>query len=95
MKKITKATLKSFIKNNKDLYIDTKTRFDGRTDGIESVKDGFKKAEKTERAMNNTLGINGVWVVGGRDWFNRYEDGRFTGIEVSNCCGCFVVATPK
>lgn len=44
----------------------------------------------------NTLGYIGVWLVdSSRNWFTPYEDDDFHGIEVYNCCGSFVVATPK
>lgn len=44
----------------------------------------------------NTLGYNGVWLVdSSRNWFKHYEDDQFQGIEVYNCCGSFIVATPK
>lgn len=44
----------------------------------------------------NTLGYIGVWLVdSSRNWFKPYEDDQFQGIEVYNCCGSFIVATPK
>ena len=39
MAKITKATVKSFIKKNiDDMYINVRSSFDGMTDGLESNK---------------------------------------------------------
>lgn len=47
MAKITRSTIKSFIKNNfNNLYIKTKSRFDGMSDCLESVDDGFNKVSK-------------------------------------------------
>lgn len=98
MKKVTKATFKSFIKKNEGkLYIKTKSRFDGMTDGIERVNGSFRQAEASNRDhFKNTLGIDGVWLVGGgRDYFNEVNENGFTGIEVYNCCGSFIVATQQ
>ena len=94
-KKITLATVKSFIrKNEESLFIDLRSRFDGMTDCCESVRDGFQPAEKTTWAENNTLGISGAWFVKrSRDYFSAYDDGIYSGISVSNSCGHFVLAT--
>lgn len=44
----------------------------------------------------NTLGYIGIWLVdSSSNWFTPYEDDQFQGIEVYNCCGSFIVATPK
>jgi hypothetical protein len=102
-KKITLATLKSFIKNNSGkLFINVKSSFDGMIDGCASYHDGFVKAERDKTISinsdyhNSTQGIKGVWLVGSsRDYFKPYNDNRFEGIEVSNSCGHFIVATPK
>lgn len=41
----------------------------------------------------HTLGIAGVWLVGqSRDYFNSFNSDGFTGIEVYNSCGNFVIA---
>lgn len=96
MKKITKATFKSFVKKNREnLLIKTKSSFDGMTDGIERFKDnGFSKAVEAYRVHEeHNLGIQGIWLVNGsRDYFEAYNKDGFVGIEVSNCCGNFVVA---
>jgi len=93
-KKITLATLKSFIrKNSDDLYINVRSSFDGMTDGLEYYKNGFSKAEKTNEFESNTLGISGAWLVGGsRNHFSAYNENGFEGIRVSNCCGSFILA---
>lgn len=44
----------------------------------------------------NTLGYSGIWLVNSsRDHFRAFDNGDFQGIEVYNCCGSFVIATPK
>lgn len=98
MKKITKATLKSFIKKNFDqLQIKVKSAFDGQTDGMEDIKENFKPIQKTDRQLDYTLGIDRVWIVGygSSNYFNIYEDNQFSGIEVSNCCRNFILAIRK
>ena len=98
-KKITRATFKSFIKNNKNLFLNNKSSFDGMVDGVMPIHDGFKPAVLTTRHENSfkyNLGIEGVWLVGSsRDWFRHYEDDQFIGIEVTNCCGDFILAIKK
>ena len=94
-KRITLATIKSFIKRNReDLMINVRSRFDGMTDGCETVKGGFKKAIPTTSHLDNTLGIDNAWFVGsGRDNFYPYEKDGMTGYEIYNCCGTFILAT--
>lgn len=100
MKKITRATFKSFIKKNNDkLYCKKNSSFDGMTDCVEQLEETFKKPDRTEWAQrneSNTLGIRQIWLVGrGGDWFTHYEDDQFIGIKYSNCCGSGVVAIKK
>jgi len=98
MKKITRATFKSFITKNMDnLVIDVRSSFDGMIDGLNWNKDhSFKKVEATTDHASHTLGVKGVWLVGNsRDYFQAYNDGEFSGIAVSNCCGYFTIVTPK
>jgi len=96
-KRITKATLKAFIrKNAKNLYIRQESSFDGMTDGTEYHK-GAQFNQVDEKTINmsneNTLGIKGVWLVGSsNNYFSAYEKDGFTGIHVYNCCGTFTVA---
>jgi len=95
-KKITKATFKSFInKNLSVLEVKIESSFDGMTDCVQSIKDNFKKVTTTNSNVENTLGIDGVWLVGSRDWFNSYETETHIGIEYYNCCGSGVIAIPK
>ena len=93
MSKITKATIKSFIKKNFDnLYIKVESDFNGMTDCVEAVNDDFHKAVK-EEYNDYTLGIANAWFVGGsRDYFAEYNDDNFKGYRVSNCCGRFILA---
>jgi hypothetical protein len=98
MKKITRATIKSWIKRNFDnLYVKKCSRFDGMTDGIETIKNaGFEVIERTSEHLERTFGIKGVWFVGdGRDWWTEYNDEEFTGWDIHNCCGSFVLAIRK
>jgi hypothetical protein len=95
MKKITRATFKSFIRKNSNLFINVKSRFDGMIDGCASVNTSFLRAIREENHLENTLGINGLWLVGGNDRFSHYEDDKFIGIEYYNCCGNGVIAIAK
>jgi hypothetical protein len=102
MKKITLATIKSFINKNRDnLYIKVRSSFDGMTDCVEVIKDAhFSKIENTERSVEHTMGINGAWFVSqSRDYFGKFDyagsDGVFEGYEISNCCGTFQLAIKK
>lgn len=96
-KKITLSTVKSFLKKNAgNIWVDTRSSFDGMTDGVESLHGGFMKAIPTTELPDARQGIEGTWFVGSsRDYFQPYEDNEFTGIEVSNSCGCFVIAIKK
>ena len=91
-KKITLATLKSFVRKNADaLFCQTRSRFDGMTDCIQEVKDCF-----TSIASENAIGHKGVYLVGGsRNRFWHFENESFVGIEVSNCCGRGILAVRK
>lgn len=97
IKKVTRTNFKTFIKKHNDnLFIDVRTAFDGMTDCCEAVKDGFMPAIKDNEHMEHTFGIRGAWLVnGGRDYFRAYEDETFTGLEVTNCCGRFIIAVRK
>jgi len=92
MSKPTVATLKSFIaKNRANLFIKQKSQFDGMCDGVVyDVNAGFVAATASD-GYKHTLGVNGVWVVGG-DWITPFDSEGFRGYSVSNCCGSFVLA---
>jgi len=99
MKKITKATFKSFIRKNEGkLYIMCKSSFDGYDDCIRHAKNqSFNPVVKKEEFMENTLGIKGLWLIeyGSKNYFYNYEDENYTGIRVSNCCGSQIIAVQK
>ena len=90
-KKITLSTFKAFIRKNSDgLYSKTNSRFDGMIDCVSAVKDEFSpvQADKVIRGA--------IWLVfGSRDYFRPFENESFIGIEVSNCCGCGILAVRK
>ena len=95
-KKITRATIKSFIKKNRDnLYIKTESSFNGMTDGVDPCHDqSITKAGNTDKNNKYNLGIPGAWFVGSsRDYFNAAEIGPFKGYEIYNCCGQFYLLT--
>lgn len=95
-KRITLATVKSFIGKADNLHIRNLSSFDGMTDCVTSCNSsGFRKATKTEAHTSNTLGVQGAWFVGGsRNSLLPFEKDGFRGIEVYNCCGHFVLAQP-
>lgn len=96
MSKITLATVKSFIRKTPDLHIMVRSRFDSQVDCVMPVSDQFEKAERTDRHPTHTQGIQGAWFVGrSDDRFTAYENDTMTGISVYNCCGSFILATPK
>ena len=95
MKKITMATLKSFIRKNAGkLFVKNLSHFDSMTDCVEQCHDRqFREAQATDEHGDHSLGIRGVWCVrGSRDWFTAYNEKGFRGIEVYNCCGSFIIA---
>jgi hypothetical protein len=98
MKKITMATVKSFVRKNasKGIFVNVKSSFDGMTDVVREERNGFSVASKDDSCAENTLGLCGVWLVGSsRDMFSAYEDDKFIGIEYYNCCGNGVIAIAK
>lgn len=100
MKKITRTTIKSFIKNNfDDLYISTRSRFNGMIDCVDRCHDqSFYKVEreKRERFADYSLGIEGAYFVGNsRDYFSPYEKDGFKGYEILNCVGSFILAVKE
>jgi len=93
--KITKATFKKFLKQP-NLLISQRSTFDGMVDGVMPSSDKSFKPIEPDGHVENTLGIKGVWLVGGgRDFFTHYEKDGIIGIEVYNCCGSFIVGVRK
>ena len=100
MKKITMATVKSFIcKNFNELYIQEKSKFDGMIDGTSNCKNTtFVKVQAPDEGYthDNHKGVHGAWFVGGsRDHLSHYETETMIGIDVYNCCGHFILAIAK
>ena len=97
-KKITKATLKSFINKNKEnLFSKEKSSFDGMEDCVTQTScSRFRRIESIDISSKNTLGIKDLWLVDvSENYFARYEDENFIGIEGTNCCGNWIVAIKK
>lgn len=98
-KKITKATIKAFIKReikNNNLYISQKSSFDGMIDCVAPTEDSFKKVDSIDFNNENDLGIKGLWLVNrGNDYFKPFANNDFRGYEVSNCCGVSIIAMKK
>jgi hypothetical protein len=96
MSKPTLATVKSFVKKNRDnLLISAKSRFDGMVDCVMPTGDnGFTPITTPDYGVHaNNMGIAGAWFVfGSRDWITPYEKDGLRGFEVYNCCGNFILA---
>ena len=95
MSKITIATVKSFIRKNREsLLIKTGSRFDGMTDCVQQCENqNFRPAMSTDHAIERTYGINGVWFVGSsRDYITPFERDGLRGFNIYNCCGSFDLA---
>jgi len=97
--KTTRSTIKSFIKRQleaNNLYIKTKSSFDGMVDMVTEVQDDWRKVESVDMKSKYNFGINGLWLVGqSRDSFDEFTDDNFIGYEVYNCCGTSMVAMKK
>lgn len=95
MSKITKTTFKTFIKKNADkLLISYRSSFDGMQDCVTCSDDkSFRPITPTDKFIEHSYGITGLWLVGGgRDYFRMYEAEGLVGIEVSNSCGTQIIA---
>ena len=93
MKKITIATVKSFIRKNRhQLLVCVYSRFDGMVDGeVSTGSRAFYPASPSTLCFKNNLGVAGVWFVGG-DYCTPLVEVGLYGFEVSNCCGHWAVA---
>jgi hypothetical protein len=98
-KKVTIATIKSFIKretNRQNLYISQLNTFDGGVDCVMPCENrSFTKAITPENDIQEkyNLGVKFAWFVGqSRDYFEPYADENYIGYEISNCCGSFILA---
>ena len=95
-KKATMATVKAFIKNNRDaLLIDCESSFDGMVDGVRGCANrGFTKALPAEMS-SHTFGVHGAWFVGSsRDYITPFRKDGVEGYRIYNCCGSFNLAIP-
>jgi len=89
-KKITMATLKSFIRKSNELFVEVKQRFSGMSDMVEVIEE----PELFLVSKDEAIGHGGVWCVGGgRDYFSFVENGSMFGIRVSNSCGYGILWT--
>jgi len=98
MNKVTLATLKSFIRNNKEnILVKVESNFDGMSDMVEYNSGAkWQLAKETDHCVEHTHGITGVWTVNGsRDYFSVYEDEQLYGIHCSNACGSWTIAIEK
>lgn len=89
-KRITLATLKSFIRNSKrQLFVEQHSEFKLMTDMIESVDRDITPVEKED-----AIGHKGVWCVfRASNYFKFAEKGGHYGITVCNCCGSWTLWT--
>ena len=100
-KKITLATLKSFIRRelkNDNLYIKKESDFDGMADCVMPVENSDFRKVKSPINENDkySLGIKGLWLVGSsRDYITAWSDDDFIGYKIFNCCGSCIVAMKK
>lgn len=98
-KKITKATIKSFIKKNaSNLYSLNISSFDGMFDGLVFNKNKEFRKVTFQKDINeeHTFGIEDAWFVGmSRDYFTDFENDSFVGYKVFNSCGSFYLAIKK
>jgi len=106
-KKITVATVKSFIrKNRSNLLINVKSSFDSMQDMVTESRNKdffparartyYKDQQEVEVSQDDkhTLGVSGVWFTG-RDMCERFETETHIGFEVYNCCGTWRVAIAR
>lgn len=96
MKKITKATIKSFIKKNQHkLFIKHTYKFDGMQDMVDKCENaGFSIVQHMDVSspqFDYRLGIKGAYFVSGSRFY-AYEQDGFVGFTVYNCCGEFIIA---
>ena len=108
-KKITVATVKSFIRKNRAaLLVKVRGEFNGMEDMVTQTEESeFSPAKSKTRwsselsefvadtaECKNTLGVNGVWFCG-RDMCSAFESETHRGFRVYNCCGEWCVAVAK
>lgn len=95
MSKVTRSTIRAFIKKNVGrLLIKCETSFDSTEDGVRACAvNGFTPVVVTGKLLSNTEGIEGAWFVNGsRDYFNPFMKDGLMGYGVYNSCGSFTLA---
>jgi hypothetical protein len=70
--------------------------FDSMVDGVRPTdQSDFVPVVATAYDQRTTLGIHGIWLVGGsRNWFQAFKSETHEGFTAMNCCGKFTVAVP-
>ena len=98
-KKFTLASLKSFVRKSfeaENLFVLQTSSFDSMQDMV-TTTEGKSLTQVTAldaRHPENTLGVQGMWVVGSGNMFTNVSS-RFPGFEaweVYNCCGSCIIA---
>ncbi len=96
---INRNTLKSFIKNNMEhgVYVANLSDYEEDIDSVIPNDDPeVLKVYDYNEQDQNSFGIDGIWLVSGsRNSFTRYENEKYLGIKVYNCCGNFIVFVKK
>lgn len=88
MSKITKTTLKSFVRKNAGkILVSIRSEFDGMVDGHVLVSQGFKKVENFD--------LNDYMTACSPNYFYSYSENGFEGFRISNCCGRSIIAIEK
>lgn len=102
MKKITLATVKSFVRKNEgNLYIEVSSSFNGMIDCCDDTLNcDFTPVTKVTwpRPGCPSTYIDSHPILGSHGSGNllrSYEDDNFIGFNVYNCCGSFNIAVKK
>lgn len=94
--KITKTTLKSFIKANQGkLFVRFDGEFSGNHDGINFVKNDFNPASIDPKDLVNSLKNTGIILSEYENVFIPFENEEFVGIRIDNHLSNGVVAIKK
>lgn len=96
-KKITKATLKSFIKKNlNNILVGYKSSFNSMSDMIEETKCNFSKLniDKYDE-KKSTLGLFNLHLHVDRLYIENFETSEYKGYNVYSCCGEYNIVIVK
>lgn len=92
-KRITRATLKSFIRKNiANLYTIEFSTFNGMIDCVDKGLQKLTKEKEYDFTQEYTLGLHNIWLCG-HDGYEEYEYQGMKGIYIYNCCGSYAVLT--